>query len=107
MSTAIMSDAMVMPAMQSQLVGIHLVSPKEVEFVECDCCGLIEECTMQHIQRTHERYQRNRICGLCGDANSEILRNKRFYEIVRNNRLISTEEAIACHMNLSIEVAKR
>ncbi|KAL7601232.1 uncharacterized protein LOC111910339 [Lactuca sativa] len=92
MSTTVMSDAMVMPATESQPVATKLIAPTtEVEFVECDCCGLTEECTPGYIERIRERYQGKWICGLCGEAVKD--------EIVRNERLISTEEAMARHMN--------
>ncbi|XP_076953389.1 uncharacterized protein LOC143627457 [Bidens hawaiensis] len=62
----------------------------EVEFVECDCCGLTEECTREYMERIRERYQGKWICGLCGEAVKD--------EIVRSERLISAEEALARHL---------
>ncbi|KAI3524951.1 hypothetical protein L1887_03620 [Cichorium endivia] len=92
MSTTVMSDAMVMPATESQPVATKLIAQTtEVEFVKCDCCGLTEECTPGYIERIRERYQGKWICGLCGEAVKD--------EIVRSERLISTEEAMARHMN--------
>ncbi|KAG6780566.1 hypothetical protein POTOM_013430 [Populus tomentosa] len=64
----------------------------EVESVRCDCCGLIEECTPAYIERVRERYHGKWICGLCTEAIK--------YEIVRTERLISTEEAMTKHMNV-------
>ncbi|XP_076946213.1 uncharacterized protein LOC143617584 [Bidens hawaiensis] len=74
-----MSDAIIIP------------STTEVEFVKCECCGLTEECTPEYIERIRERYLQKWICGLCGEAVK--------YEIVKSNRLISTEEAMARHVS--------
>ncbi|KAI3786197.1 hypothetical protein L1987_45331 [Smallanthus sonchifolius] len=91
MSTTVMSDAVMMPATESQSVTVNLSSPAmEVEFAECDCCGLTEECTPAYMERIRERYQGKWICGLCGEAVKD--------EIVRSERLISTEEAMMRHM---------
>ncbi|KVH92897.1 uncharacterized protein LOC112516990 [Cynara cardunculus var. scolymus] len=92
MSTTVMSDAMVMPAMESPPLATKLIDQTaDVEFVKCDCCGLTEECTPGYIERIRERYKGKWICGLCGEAVKD--------EIVRNERLISTEEAMARHIN--------
>lgn len=93
MSATIISDPMVVsaPAPETQATSAKLVAQNEVEFVKCDCCGLTEECTPAYIERVRERYQGKWICGLCAEAIKD--------EIVRTERLISTEEAMARHMN--------
>ncbi|KVH97893.1 uncharacterized protein LOC112511709 [Cynara cardunculus var. scolymus] len=89
MSAMVMSDAMVTPATESQTI---VTAPTtEVEFAKCECCGLTEECTPAYIERIRERYYGKWICGLCGEAVKD--------EIVRSERLITTEEAMARHMN--------
>ncbi|XP_076928490.1 uncharacterized protein LOC143592464 [Bidens hawaiensis] len=65
--------------------------PPEATEVECECCGLTEECTPEYIERIRQRYLRKWICGLCGEAVK--------YEIVKSKRLISTEEAMARHVS--------
>lgn len=93
MSTTVMSDAMMMPATESPSppVTANLNSQTtEVVFAVCDCCGLTEECTPAYMERIRERYQGKWICGLCGEAVKD--------EIVRSERLISTEEAMIRHM---------
>lgn len=86
-----MSATMMMPATESQSVAANLNAPTmEVEFAECDCCGLTEECTPAYMERIRERYQGKWICGLCGEAVKD--------EIVRSERLITTEEAMTRHM---------
>lgn len=64
----------------------------DIEFAICDCCGLTEECTPAYIQRIRERYMGKWICGLCAEAAKD--------EVIRSQRLISTEEALARHMNI-------
>ncbi|GMH03813.1 hypothetical protein Nepgr_005652 [Nepenthes gracilis] len=64
----------------------------EIEFAKCDCCGLTEECTPAYIGKIRERYMGKWICGLCAEAVKD--------EVVRSDRLISTEEALARHMNV-------
>jgi hypothetical protein len=100
MSTTIISDPMVVSAPETQATAAaaaaattatQLIAQTEVESVKCDCCGLIEECTPAYIERVRERYHGKWICGLCAEAIK--------YEIVRTERLISTEEAMTKHMN--------
>ncbi|KAL8137013.1 hypothetical protein V2J09_003014 [Rumex salicifolius] len=67
-------------------------APIEIESATCDCCRLTEECTPEYIERIRERYAGKWICGLCAEAVKD--------EIVRSDRLISTEEALACHLNV-------
>ncbi|GMN36847.1 hypothetical protein TIFTF001_006347 [Ficus carica] len=91
MSATIMSDPIVITAPESQATAVKLVAQAEIEFAKCECCGLTEECTPAYIERIRERYQGHWICGLCAEAIKD--------EIVRSKRLISTEEAMAKHMN--------
>ncbi|CAH1429692.1 unnamed protein product [Lactuca virosa] len=78
MDTTVMSDAMMMVAMESQPAATNLIAPMEVEFMECDCCRLTKECMLLYIERILEMYQGKWICGLCGEAvNDEILRKKK------------------------------
>ncbi|KAE8657505.1 putative Glycosyltransferase QUASIMODO1 [Hibiscus syriacus] len=86
MSETIIGDTM---AVSSETQAIS--AKPEVESVKCDCCGLTEECTPTYVERVRERYQGKWICGLCTEAVKD--------EITRTHRLISTEEAMARHMN--------
>ncbi|XP_068304073.1 uncharacterized protein [Pyrus communis] len=96
-ATIISSDPVVLPAAaaaetQPTQATTKLVSQIEIEFVKCDCCGLTEECTPAYIEHVRERYQGHWICGLCAEAvKDEIVRSQK--------RLMSTEEAMATHMN--------
>ncbi|XP_010261824.1 PREDICTED: uncharacterized protein LOC104600530 [Nelumbo nucifera] len=91
MSATVLSDSMAMTNPESQPTTIEIGGQSEVEFAKCDCCGLTEECTPAYIARIRERYQGRWICGLCAEAVKD--------EIVRSERLISTEEALNRHMN--------
>ncbi|KAK8514213.1 hypothetical protein V6N12_008927 [Hibiscus sabdariffa] len=95
MSATIIGDGMVVSAPETQATSAKPVSQIEVEFVKCDCCGLTEECTLTYIERVRERYQGKWICGLCTEAVKD--------EIIRTQRLISTEEAMARHMSFCQE----
>lgn len=80
------------PAAAAATSAKLIAGQTEVEFAKCDCCGLTEECTPGYIERVRERYHGKWICGLCAEAVKD--------EIVRaTERLISTEEAMARHMN--------
>lgn len=92
MSATIVSDPMVVSAPETAASATtQLIAQTEIEFVKCDCCGLTEECTQAYIETIRERYQGKWVCGLC----AEVIKD----EIVRTERLISTEEAMAKHMN--------
>ncbi|KAJ4834713.1 hypothetical protein Tsubulata_007668, partial [Turnera subulata] len=63
----------------------------EVESVKCHSCGFTEECTPAYISRVRDRYQGRWICGLCVEAVKD--------EVLRSDRLISTEEALNRHVS--------
>lgn len=91
-ASAVISDPIMMTtAADKHTVTVQLAAVIDVEFVTCECCGLTEECTLAYIERIRERYQGKWICGLCSEAVKD--------EIVRSERLISTEEAMNRHVN--------
>ncbi|KAG8636062.1 uncharacterized protein LOC110604117 [Manihot esculenta] len=63
----------------------------EVESIKCYSCGFREECTPAYISRVRERYHGRWICGLCIEAVKD--------EVLRSDRLISTEEALNRHIS--------
>ncbi|KAE9601583.1 hypothetical protein Lalb_Chr13g0299391 [Lupinus albus] len=67
----------------------------EVESVKCDSCGFTEECTLAYISRLRQRYQGRWLCGLCVEAVKD--------EVLRSDRLISTEEALNRHIRFCKE----
>ncbi|KAJ0693309.1 hypothetical protein HanPI659440_Chr15g0595701 [Helianthus annuus] len=83
-----------MPSTESQPAETKSIKEMtKIESVNCDCCGLTEECTPKYIERIRERYQQKWICGLCGEAIKD--------EIVRSKRLITTKEAMTRHVSFS------
>ncbi|XP_051119539.1 uncharacterized protein LOC127243518 [Andrographis paniculata] len=65
--------------------------------VECDCCGLIEECTPSYIQTVREMHGGKWVCGLCAEAvKDEVLRCEKM--------LISPEEAMDRHLSFCNKV---
>ncbi|XVE70821.1 hypothetical protein DITRI_Ditri10aG0101200 [Diplodiscus trichospermus] len=62
----------------------------EVEFAECDCCGLTEECTPAYIARVREKFEGRWLCGLCSEAVKD--------ETVRSEEDITINEALDRHM---------
>lgn len=67
----------------------------EVESVKCHTCGFTEDCTPAYISRVRDRYQGRWICGLCVEAVKD--------EVLRSDRLISTEEALNRHASFCKE----
>ncbi|KAK6944737.1 Protein of unknown function DUF1677, plant [Dillenia turbinata] len=67
----------------------------EAETVKCASCGFTEECTPAYIARIKERYQGKWICGLCIEAVKD--------EVLRSEKLISTEEALNRHISFCSE----
>ncbi|KAJ4708758.1 DUF1677 family protein [Melia azedarach] len=63
----------------------------EVESVKCESCCFTEDCTPAYIVRVRERYKGRWLCGLCAEAVKD--------EVLRSDRLISTEEALNRHIS--------
>ncbi|KAL6568309.1 hypothetical protein OROHE_003993 [Orobanche hederae] len=95
MSTSIFSDSMVIstgpegPPVNGPVNKIP--GQNEVDFAKCDCCGLTEECTPPYIETIRERYGGKWVCGLCSEAVKD--------EILRSQKLISPDEALARHIS--------
>ena len=68
----------------------HKNNQSEVEFAECDCCGLTEECTPAYIAHVREKFEGRWLCGLCSEAVKD--------ETVRSEEDITTNEALDRHM---------
>ncbi|KAI4335197.1 hypothetical protein L6164_013867 [Bauhinia variegata] len=80
---------------ESQTPTSKTVPQVEVECVKCDCCGFTEECTPAYISRLHHKYQGRWLCGLCIEAVKD--------EVIRSDKLISTEEALNRHISFCRE----
>ena len=71
------------------------VVKRPLEVVKCQCCELMEECTIAYIARVRERNEGWWICGLCGEAVKE--------EMKRSGWRISKEEALERHTSFCEE----
>ncbi|KAL8537257.1 hypothetical protein ACS0TY_012429 [Phlomoides rotata] len=58
--------------------------------VECDCCGLKEDCTKDYISRIRNLYSGKWVCGLCSEAVNELR---------LTHDLVAMEEAMSTHTN--------
>ncbi|OMO67045.1 hypothetical protein CCACVL1_20830 [Corchorus capsularis] len=67
----------------------NVLQSHDVEFAECDCCGLTEECTPAYIARVREKFEGRWLCGLCSEAVKD--------ETVRCDEDITTNEALDRH----------
>ncbi|CAI9286158.1 unnamed protein product [Lactuca saligna] len=75
-------------AIKSNADDVH--SQSQVESVNCECCGLTEECTLSYISQIRRHYNGRWICGLCMEAVK--------YEILKSENLITTGEALERHI---------
>lgn len=66
-------------------------SQSQVESVNCECCGFMEECTLPYISQIRRHYNGRWICGLCVEAVK--------YEILKSENLITTGEALDRHID--------
>ncbi|KAF5726862.1 hypothetical protein HS088_TW22G00546 [Tripterygium wilfordii] len=62
----------------------------EVEDAKCECCGMVEECTPEYIDRVRDKYSGKWVCGLCAEAVKEEM---------KKNGGKSKEEALSVHMS--------
>ncbi|MQM21972.1 hypothetical protein Taro_055019 [Colocasia esculenta] len=73
----------------------HSSSSNDVSKVECECCGLFEECTGAYVRRVRDRFCGRWVCGLCSEAVKE--------ELVRRGlarQHAAREEALSAHMEV-------
>lgn len=68
----------------------------EVEDARCECCGMIEECTPEYIDRIRDKFSGKWICGLCAEAVKE--------EMDKNGGKM--EEALSAHMSACVRFNK-
>ncbi|XP_008810661.2 uncharacterized protein LOC103722023 [Phoenix dactylifera] len=67
------------------------MSTNEVEMVECECCGMSEDCTPTYISRIKEFFCGKWVCGLCSEAVKEM---------VKRTPALTMEDAIDSHTAL-------
>ncbi|CAK9188454.1 unnamed protein product [Ilex paraguariensis] len=75
-------------------IGMDLEAIAEVMQVECECCGLKEDCTPGYILKVKDSFSGTWVCGLCSEAVKEIL--------MRPPRT-TIEEAVSSHRNFCQE----
>lgn len=63
----------------------------EVEIVECECCGMSEDCTPTYIGKIKELFCGKWVCGICSEAVKERMRREPSIDIT---------EALGSHMAL-------
>ncbi|WOK91443.1 hypothetical protein Cni_G00134 [Canna indica] len=80
-----------MPLTMNTIKELNEKATAEVESVECECCGMSEDCTPTYIQRIKEFYQGKWICGLCSEAVKEQM---------KRTPAVTKEEALLAHMSL-------
>ncbi|KAH7866643.1 hypothetical protein Vadar_023149 [Vaccinium darrowii] len=68
----------------------------EVEDAKCECCGMVEECTPEYIDRVRDKFFGKWICGLCAEAVKE--------EVEKNGG--KREEALGTHMSACVRFNK-
>lgn len=67
--------------------GLPAIS--EVEEAKCECCGMVEECTAEYIERVRDKFMGRWICGLCSEAVKE--------EFQRSGGAATKEDALKAH----------
>ncbi|MQL78825.1 hypothetical protein Taro_011263 [Colocasia esculenta] len=66
----------------------------EPQMIDCECCGMSEECTPTYIARIKEFYCGKWVCGLCSEAVKEQVKKK---------PMESMQEALESHMALCMK----
>ncbi|KAG8097084.1 hypothetical protein GUJ93_ZPchr0013g33875 [Zizania palustris] len=55
------------------VIAVAAAAPAEVEWADCACCGLREECTPTYAAGVRAQYGGRWLCGLCGEVVGEEL----------------------------------
>ncbi|KAL3511749.1 hypothetical protein ACH5RR_024466 [Cinchona calisaya] len=75
--------------LSKETIDVTLTPISEVEDAKCECCGMIEEYTLEYVDKVRGKFCGKWICGLCAEAVKE--------EMEKNGGKI--EEALEAHMN--------
>lgn len=73
-----------------------LTTISELVEAKCECCGMVEECTPEYMEKVHNRFLGKWICGLCSEAVKE--------EMEKNGG--NKEEALRSHMTTCVRFNK-
>nr|XP_043617997.1 uncharacterized protein LOC122589736 [Erigeron canadensis] len=83
--------------LKKEAIDINSLSTiSEVVDAKCECCGMVEECTPEYMEKVHNRFLGKWICGLCSEAVKE--------EMEKNGG--NKEEALSSHMNTCVRFNK-
>ncbi|KAJ4760421.1 DUF1677 family protein [Rhynchospora pubera] len=63
----------------------------DIESVNCECCGLKEDCTKGYISQVKSNFEDTWLCGLC----SEAVRD----ELCRGPSVCDLKDAMRAHMS--------
>ncbi|XP_010244799.1 PREDICTED: uncharacterized protein LOC104588535 [Nelumbo nucifera] len=70
------------------------ITGNDVREVECECCGLFEDCTRGYIRQVRDRFCGRWVCGLCSEAvREESQRIGQAHHFIH-------EEALYAHMKI-------
>lgn len=89
--------------LSKETIDFALPAISEVEEAKCECCGMVEECTPEYIERIRDKFLGKWVCGLCSEAVKEELQ-KRKNDGGRGGENI--EEALAAHMSACVRFNK-
>lgn len=79
----------------TQWAAVDPVEEEESHSERCECCGLMEECTVPYIDRTKEKFCGHFVCGLCAEAVKE--------ERSRMGKGTAMEDGLRAHMNMCFQ----
>ena len=82
----------------------HLPPISEVEDAKCECCGMVEECTPEYIDKIRDKFLGKWVCGLCSEAVKEELQKRKNDGNGGGGENI--EEALAAHMSACVRFNK-
>ncbi|XP_024164673.1 uncharacterized protein LOC133737963 [Rosa rugosa] len=75
----------------SKINGLSTID--EVKQVECECCGMKEECTQAYIAKVEDSFSGKWVCGLCSEAVKERMTRSA-------QESVAMEEAVSSHRDV-------
>lgn len=75
--------------LSKEAIDVTLPPISEIEDAKCECCGMVEEYTLEYVDKVRGKFCGKWICGLCAEAVKE--------EMEKNGG--KREEALEAHMN--------
>ncbi|KAK1323461.1 hypothetical protein QJS10_CPA02g01194 [Acorus calamus] len=76
---------------------VHSSSSNDIRAIQCECCGLSEDCTQAYIRRVRDRYCGRWVCGLCSEAVKEESQR------LGHSHHIIVGEAVSAHMEICMK----